>query len=160
MLSYLQRFIKPTTGIVYSKLFSEKDFYSVFIKDLSNCGSEVIIESPFITMKRVSVLLPTLEKLKARHVRVVINTKSPYENDNILQYEALQAITLLQKIGVHVIYTDNHHRKIAILDRNILYEGSLNILSCNNSREVMRRIDSIELAWQMVHFTKLDMLMN
>jgi hypothetical protein len=55
-----------------------------------------------------------------------------------------------------VLYTAGHHRKLAILDRSILWEGSLNILSQNSSSEIMRRIQSAELAWQMAHFTKLD----
>jgi hypothetical protein len=62
----------------------------------------------------------------------------------------------LQHMGVQVLYTGYHHRKLAILDRAILYEGSLNILSQNKSSEVMRRIESVSLAWQMVRFTGID----
>jgi hypothetical protein len=62
---------------------------------------------------------------------------------------------MLQSIGVEVLYTGGHHRKLAIIDRQILWEGSLNILSQNESCEVMRRIESDELAMQMLQFTKL-----
>lgn len=46
-------------------------------------------------------------------------------------------------------------RKIAVIDGRILWEGSLNILSQGNSREVMRRIESEELTKQMVRFLGL-----
>jgi hypothetical protein len=59
-------------------------------------------------------------------------------------------------MGIQVLYTGNHHRKVAILDRSILYEGSLNILSQNNSSEVTRRIESVPIAWQMVRFIGID----
>jgi len=38
----------------------------------------------------------------------------------------------------------------------VLYEGSLNVLSQNNSFEAMRRIESVQLAWQMIGFIGLD----
>ena len=48
------------------------------------------------------------------------------------------------------------HRKLAIIDGQILWEGSLNILSQVLSREIMRRTNSIELAHQMIQFTKIN----
>jgi hypothetical protein len=50
----------------------------------------------------------------------------------------------------------NHHRKLAILDRSIVWEGSLNILSQTYSRELMRRIEDRESAEQMFIFLNLD----
>jgi phosphatidylserine/phosphatidylglycerophosphate/cardiolipin synthase-like enzyme len=88
---------------------------------------------------------------------VVINTRDPHEHDeDHRRDEAHRAIAALQRLGVHVLYTGGHHRKLAIIDRNILYEGSLNVLSQNNSSEIMRRIDSPQLAWQMINFVGLD----
>jgi hypothetical protein len=58
-------------------------------------------------------------------------------------------------MGVLVLYTGGHHRKLAVLDKHILWEGSLNILSNNGTCEVMRRIESRELAEQMVRFLGL-----
>jgi phosphatidylserine/phosphatidylglycerophosphate/cardiolipin synthase-like enzyme len=141
-------------------LLNEETFYPSFLKDLGNCQREVIIESPFITHRRLCMLLPTLEKLKARKVRVAINTKNPDEHDNShVRLEATEALATLQHLGIQVLYTSGHHRKLAILDRKVLYEGSLNILSQNNSCEVMRRIESVSLAWQMVRFADLDRLL-
>ena len=54
--------------------------------------------------------------------------------------QAELAIHTLQELDVTVLMTVGHHRKIAIVD-DILYEGSLNILSQNDSCELMRRID-------------------
>jgi hypothetical protein len=38
----------------------EDTFYTTFLRDLSKCHSEVIIESPFITNRRVSQLFGIL----------------------------------------------------------------------------------------------------
>lgn len=141
--------------LMSSQLFDESDFYDAFLKDLAKCQQEVILESPFATNKRVSLLLPMLEKLKNRGVRIIISTRDPEEHDNYLCDEARRSLSVLQHLGIHVIYTENCHRKLAILDRNILWEGSLNILSQCRSKEVMRRTKSTSLAWQMTRFVGL-----
>jgi phosphatidylserine/phosphatidylglycerophosphate/cardiolipin synthase-like enzyme len=160
MFSLLNRRTTPV-GLLTSKLYSQDDFYPAFLKDLAKCQSEVIIECPFITSRRLKTLLPTLEKLKARKVRIAVNTRDPRTHEEgYRQNDAHDAISKLQHTGIQVLYTGNHHRKIAILDRSILYEGSLNILSQNDSCEVMRRIESTQLAWQMVRFIGIDRLLS
>ncbi|MGH7157452.1 MAG: phospholipase D-like domain-containing protein [Candidatus Saccharimonadales bacterium] len=158
MLSNLFRFRKSVAPeLVTSKLLNEDTFYPAFLKDLKNCHSELIIESPFITNKRLIQLLPTLQKLKSRKVRIVINNRDPHEHDEGYHREdAHRAVAKLQHMGVHVLYTGGHHRKLVVVDRKVLYEGSHNVLSQNNSSEVMRRIDSEQLASQMIAFIGLD----
>ena len=152
--------LRPKVGaheLIDSRLLNENSFYDTLLKDLRKCHSELIIESPFITNRRLSLLLPTLQKLKQRSVRIAVNTRDPYEHDDDYhREEAHRAIATLQHNGIHVLYTTGHHRKLAIIDRHILYEGSLNILSQNNSCEVMRRIESVQLAWQMAKFVGID----
>lgn len=157
----LRLFNRPAApaDLLTSKLYDQDSFYPAFMKDLAKCHSEVIIECPFITNRRLKTLLPVLEKLKARKVRIAINTRDPRTHDGGYRQDAHEAISKLQHIGVQVLYTGNHHRKVAILDRSILYEGSLNILSQNDSCEVMRRIESTQLAWQMVRFVGIDRLL-
>src|ERR1035437_323236 len=90
----LQRRQSHSQDLLTSKLYNEDTFYAAFEKDLKNCHSEVIIESPFITNRRVSQLLGILEKLKERRVRVTINTRDPEEhNDNYMREEAHSALS-------------------------------------------------------------------
>jgi phosphatidylserine/phosphatidylglycerophosphate/cardiolipin synthase-like enzyme len=158
MLSQLlRRSPTPSPDLLISKLYDETTFYKVFLKDLGKCQSEAIIESPFVTNRRLADLLPILKKLKMQYVRIAVITKDPREHDKeYVRDDAIAALASLQTLGVQVIYTDGHHRKVAILDRKVLYEGSLNILSQNNSREVMRKIESVQLAWQMARFVGVD----
>jgi hypothetical protein len=77
-----------------------------------------------------------------------------------MRNESTHAIAKLQHLGVQVLFTGGHHRKLAIIDRQILWEGSLNILSQKDSCEIMRRIPSTQLAWQMTRFIGIDKLIN
>ena len=138
-----------------SGLYSQDTFYKAFQRDLSRAKSLVIIESPFITQRRVACLLPVIEKLKRRGVRVVVNTKPISEHDSTMANQAGVAIGALQEMGVIVLMTIGHHRKLAIID-DILYEGSLNILSQNDSCELMRRIDDASSVQEMLRFIRLE----
>lgn len=154
MLTNLFERIQPKTPV--SKLYDENSFYPALLKDIRKCRSELIIESAYMTTKRVHYLLPHLKELKKSRVRIVINTRNPEEHDIYLRDEARKCLALLLEIGVQVIFSESLHRKTATLDRNILWEGSLNILSQNNSLEVMRRTESTRLCWQMLKFSDLD----
>ena len=140
-----------------SQLFDENNFYEAFIKDLHKAKEEVIIESPFITSSRIKLLLPVFKNLVKRGISVYIITRDPQEHDENLQIQAKREIEYLDQLGITIVLCSGyHHRKLAILDRSILWEGSLNILSYYFSREVMRRIHSEQEARVMFSFLKLD----
>lgn len=160
MLGHLLQAFRPANmspDLVASQLFNEDSFYPALLKDLKSCQSEAAIESPFVTKRRLDMLMPVLRKLKERRVRIVITTRDPRDNENeYCREDALGAISQLQHLGIQVIYAKGHHRKLVIIDRKILYEGSLNVLSQADSREVMRRVESVRMAWEMVRFVGAD----
>ena len=144
-----------TSSLIVSKLHDQDSFYAAFERDLGRARKRIVIESPFLTMRRVSTLLPQLSKASRKGVTVIVNTKPLDEHDTVLRRQAEQAISALQEIGVRVLMTVGHHRKVAVVD-DVLWEGSLNILSQNDSCELMRRMQSLELSDQMLRFTRLD----
>jgi len=149
---------KPTKENTFiSHLFDEKSFYTAFIRDLKKCEDEVIIESPFISTSRMSQMHTVFEQLVDKGVRTYVITRDPGLHDGIWAAQSENEIRWFEAVGVQVVVTlNNHHRKLAILDRKTLWEGSLNILSQINSREVMRRIEGAEHANEMFNFLKLD----
>lgn len=137
-----------------SRLYDQANFYRAFEQDLRLVRRRIIIESPFITERRFYILMPLIERATYRGVVVTINTRNPDEHDLVMRNQALSCINELQEIGVTVIYTGALHRKIAILD-DIVWEGSLNILSQSDSCEIMRRTESSEYVRQLIRFTKM-----
>lgn len=141
--------------LITSKLYDQDSFYSAFKRDLANARNYVVIESPFLTLRRAHTLMPILRKLHSKNIKIIVNTKPFDEHDTILREQVKQVVSILQSIGVTVLMTTGHHRKLAIID-DVLWEGSLNILSQNDSCELMRRTQSPELASQMMSFIGLD----
>lgn len=151
---------QKSSDLMVSRLYNEQSFYKTFERDITKAMHAVIIESPFITTKRLAALLPIIQKLRRRSISITINTRNPLEHDELLKLQAQGGIAQLQELGVIVLFTGSHHRKIAIIDNHILWEGSLNILSQGDSCEIMRRTDSPVLVQQMIQFTGLGKWYN
>lgn len=154
-LFLLSQRMYDTSSLLRSQLLNEEAFYDVFTRDIRRARKSIIIESPFITTRRLKSLLHELKRASKRGVLIVINTRDPDTHDNTMRWQAKTGVSWLQNMSASVIYTGNLHRKLAIVDHNILYEGSLNILSQSDSCEMMRRTDSAELVRQIIRFTNL-----
>ena len=124
-----------------TELFNERTFYGEFLKDLSRAKEKIIIESPFITINRIEIFTPIFQGLVSKGIKIAIITRDPIEHDESIKYHATDAILTCKELGAQItLLKGKHHRKLAIIDNNILWEGSLNILSQSHSKEIMRRI--------------------
>jgi len=140
----------------YSRLYDNETFDRQFLRDVHRCRESLAIESPFIRLNRVHDLMPVLMKLRSKCVQVVFNTRPPDEHDDKYRRQAETAILSLQGIGVQVLFTVRHYRKLAIIDREVLWEGSLNILPYYDSCEIMRRTVSSAEAETLINFIGID----
>lgn len=157
IVSCAKKWLHLSPDLVRSQLFDETTFYKQFLSDLKRANREIIIESPFISTNRMYSLIKPCEDLVNRKVKVYVITRDPDEHDLSMKQQAEEAMRRFETIGVQVLLTqDYHHRKLAILDRSVLWEGSLNILSQTCSREIMRRISSPSLAEEMFDYLKLE----
>ena len=148
---------QESTNAFTSRLFDEKSFYGAFTKDLLNAKEEVIIESPFITTSRMKSLTPIIKKLLNRDIKIYVITRDPSEHDNPYASQSEAEIQQFEVLGIQaLICAGKHHRKLAVIDRKILWEGSLNILSQTKSREIMRRINDEKTALEIFSFLKLE----
>ena len=91
---------------------------------------------------------------------ILLNTKPLEEYDEIYKLQVQKSPSLLQSAGVDVLFTVKHHRKLAIIDRQVIYEGSLNILSYHDSCEIMRRTTSALEAEVLIDFIGLNKFME
>jgi len=140
-----------------TSLFDESTFYKQFIRDLLHAEHEVVIESPFITTERMDKLVPVFNKLVRRGVKVFVITRDPKEHKSPYIEQSEREIQHFERIGIQVLVCEGkHHRKLAIIDKKVLWEGSLNILSQIKSREIMRRFEGGGFAVDMFNFLKLE----
>ena len=114
----------PIQDVSTSQLCNEISFFDCFAKDLLQAKEEVIIESPYITQKRLKTLMPVFAELMAKNVQVYIITKDPGEHNEALSLQSEVGIQYFEELGVEVLLVrGGHHRKLALIDRKIAWEG-------------------------------------
>jgi phosphatidylserine/phosphatidylglycerophosphate/cardiolipin synthase-like enzyme len=138
-------------------LFSEKTFYKAFVEDMLNAKKEIVIYCPFVTKFRCEFFSDTLKKLRKRNICIFIFTRPLEEQEYFARTEIKCALRDYEELGVCVICLPGYiHAKTAIIDRKILWEGSLNILSQRQSKEMMRRIADEDSAKQIMSYLGLN----
>lgn len=138
-------------------LYNENTFYKALIKDMLSAKKEVIIYSPFVSKFRTDFLKPTIEKLIDRNIDIFIFTRPIEEYEDTIRPQIECALKRLEKLGVCIFYPGRYiHQKVAIIDREVLWEGSLNILSHRASNEMMRRTQDSESAIQVMSYIGIN----
>lgn len=138
-------------------LHDEKSFYPALLSDLKNAGEEVIIFSPYVAKFRADMLKEAIGRLRERNVEVFIFTRPLEEYDSMTQPQIECIFNYLKSIGVCIFFPGRYiHQKVAIIDRRVLWEGSLNILSHRASNEMMRRMDDKDLSMQVLNHLGLN----
>jgi hypothetical protein len=152
-LAMFSLFRRTDVELLYSGLYDEVSFYTRF-KDIKQARKSVLMESPYLTIRRAVQFASIAAKVSRKGVSIKVFTRYPGHHTPRLRAEAEEVIGILQDAGIRVFIShDLRHRKIAIIDNTVLYEGSLNILSQSKSREVMRRTISSKLCRQVLAFT-------
>lgn len=143
--------------ISQSCLFDERDFYSYFQKDLLSAKYEVLIQSAFLTVARINHLLPIFKHVQSKGVRIFVMTRAAHEQSGNMIEQSEKGLRLLESNGIFVLPLPGKvHQKFGIIDRAIMWEGSLNILSQRDSSETMRRITGSATVKQFMEFHRLE----
>lgn len=140
-----------------AELFNQDSFYPAFIKDIFTTNNELMIVSPFLTHERTNAFLPIFEHLIRNNINIFVITRTPRLQEGSLKQQSVEVIKELEDKGVIVLpLAAPIHQKLAVIDRRILWEGSLNILSQRNSIEIMRRFEGEESCKQLLSFLGFD----
>jgi hypothetical protein len=108
-----------------------------------NPGSVPFFDS-YLTLINVTVMI------LQRKVRVVVVTR-PIEDFQGKETTALQgSLDLLKDAGVTLVYRSNIHQKFAVMEQRILWYGSINLLSFGNAEESIMRLDSPNIAYELI----------
>ena len=150
--------------IMNAKTFKEEDFYLALAKDLAKARGLVLIQSPYLALRRITTLRTALVGCIKRRVRVCTFVRNPSQStadsakdaETTAEQETMDAANVLLSLGVHVTFRPHIHEKVAVIDENILWDGSLNIMSQNKSSERMTRFRDREKVFETIRMHRLD----
>jgi phosphatidylserine/phosphatidylglycerophosphate/cardiolipin synthase-like enzyme len=131
-------------------IFDNTNFLPVYHNDMMNAAREAVIVSPFVTRRRAFQMLPNLEAALAKRVSVVVvtrPTKAYKDKDRPALEETLAS---LKDTGVRLLFKANIHQKFAVIDQKIVWYGSINLLSYGSAQESIMRLESPNIAQELM----------
>ena len=123
-----QPFILATTDYIQTVV-------QPFISDLAKYKQSVVISCPKVKLGRYSHIIERLIGMVANGKEIVLYTKDN-NNDTIR----------LQQHGISVIYRDHLGLHTAIIDKNIIWYGSVKILGFHSTEDNLIRFKNAEIA--------------
>ena len=139
-----------------STLYTERNFYAACFTDLRSAIREIIIVSPFLTATRAQQFFNLFRSKVAEGIEVRVFTKPQSEQQGDMIRQAEMVFGELKRIGVQVVERKGLHQKFAFIDRQVAWEGSLNILSQSEGRstEHMRRLPFAKTCEELIDLHK------
>lgn len=138
-------------------LYNQTGFYSAFANDMLKARKEIIIYSPFVSRYRAKRFNRQFHKLIDSGIKIIFFTRSLEDYSPSKRGVVAEVLGQYEDMGIVIYCLKGYiHEKVAIIDREILWEGSLNILSQRSSREMMRRVINKDSAEQVIRHLRLN----
>jgi hypothetical protein len=135
-------------------VFTEATFFPAFQQDVLRAKSSVVIFSPFATERGAGRLADLLRAKLAEGVTVRLVTRPP-DDQAAMSGTASAAIGALRTLGVAVDLRQSMHEKLASIDGEVAWVGSLNITSHRDTSEIMFRLANREVHDRLAQFVSI-----
>jgi len=137
---------KEPIDIIYDK----NNFLPVYSNDIVSASREVLIVSPFVTKRRVMQMIQYLSAAVKKQVKVIVITR-PAEDFKEKDKLALEfTLNMLKNEGINMVFKSNIHQKFAVIDQRIVWYGSINLLSFGSAEESIMRLESHNIANELM----------
>jgi superfamily II DNA or RNA helicase len=131
-------------------IFHKDNFLPVFNRDISAAKKEILIVSPFIRKRRTTQMINHLKIALSKNSRVIVITRPPEDFKRENRPALLRLLDMLKNTGIRVAFKSNIHQKFAVMDQKTLWYGSINLLSYGNAQESIMRIESPNIANELI----------
>ena len=125
----------PTTDVIYDG----HSFEQPFISDLSKAKQSLVISCPRINIGRHARIAERLVDLVANGIEIVLYTREDNEDTFRLQHQ-----------GISVIIKEHLSLHAAIIDKSIIWYGSVNILGFHSIEDNLIRFKNPEIATSLL----------
>ena len=125
----------PTTDVIYDG----HNFEPPFISDLSKAKHSIVISCPRINIGRHARVAERLVDLAANGIEIVLYTREENDDTHRLRHQGLSVITK-EHLSLHT----------AIIDKSIIWYGSVNILGFHSVEDNLIRFKNPEIATSLL----------
>ena len=131
-----------------SSIYDSTDFFDVFAPDITEAKQEIIISSPYVSKRTVDKMLKLFISVIDK---VIVVTRPPenYESESN-RFRVKQCIDILRSCGMRVRLVSNLHQKFAVVDKSLVWYGSINFFSFGTSDENVMRLINTHIAEELI----------
>ena len=131
-------------------IFDSESYLPVYEKDLQQACKSIYIASPGLNKNKVSRLIALVEERQTAGVCVTVITL-PVENYPLARIEPTKALqSTLTAAGIYVMPRPDLHTHFAVIDQEIVWYGSTNLLSREKEDDGLMRICSRDVALELL----------
>lgn len=131
-------------------IFDSESYLPVYEKDLMQARKSIYIASPGLNKNKVRRLIALVEEQQTAGVIVTVITQ-PAESYPQTRVEPIKALqTALTAAGIYVVPQPDLHTHFAVIDQEIVWYGSTNLLSRDKEDDGLMRIGSRDVALELL----------
>ena len=131
-------------------IFDSDSYRPTFERDLTEAAESIVISSPTLSRNRVNQLIALVQPGQEQGVKVVVITWHPdvyrYGKDE----QRLNMLEGLRTAGCEIRLTRDNCRHFAVIDETIVWYGSMNLLSRDDVEDNIMRLESREVAEELL----------
>ncbi len=131
-----------------NSIYDNKNFFEIFITDINAAEKEILIVSPFVS-KRTIAKFSSAVAFSNKSITVITRPIEDYKSD-IHKKRVQECINLLEQWECKIMFRTMIHQKFSIIDKKLIWYGSINFLSFGNSEESIMRLESADIAGELM----------
>ena len=140
---------KQTANAIYNC----DNYQTVYRQDLLDAAQNIVISSPAINGKKVRELISLLQEQQSRGVTVTIVTWEPDAYDFGDASYWMQLHEEMRQAGFYMKLVDDFCEHFAIIDQEIVWYGSINLLANSKLDDSLMRVMSKRIASELMEMT-------
>ena len=144
---------KQENAKTINSIYDFESYLETYENDLCNARSEIIISSPTLSRNKIFNFLSLTKKLRADGVKVSVVTWHPdsyrYGNDE----NRIFLMETLRNAGIHLELVDDNCERYTIIDREIVWYGTLNFLSKEDIDDSIIRLVDKNIADELLNIS-------
>ncbi len=134
-------------------IFNSENYAGVYGQDLINANKEIIISSPKITSKKANELFKMLRYKMENGLHVIIVTWTADSYGYGDSGSRMAVLESLRQYGFEVNTVEEYCEHYCIVDRQIVWYGSMNFLGKEDVEDNLMRVCSEETAAELLEMT-------
>lgn len=135
-----------------SSIYNTDNFMETFAADITEANNEVIIASPFLSKRTIGKLIDRFESMTAK-LKIITRPETDYKNENTKR-KVRECINMLKAREIKVKFISKMYQKFSVIDRQLIWYGSINFLGLSTSEETVMRLKNTDIAIELLDSVK------